>query len=111
MSDDTASPVWVVEWYACFLLSVSIPRRHERHDGGAYLDDFGNADPRERRIGEENEENIHQALMSLAIYPFTQRLGMSIDEVRALVAEARLDAANHALKAYFPLLVSCHLPY
>ena len=63
------------------------------------------ADPRERRIGEQNRENIQQALSNLAIYPFTRRLGMSIQEVRALVASARVDAANPALKAYFPLCV------
>ncbi|KAL6717206.1 hypothetical protein ACLMJK_005121 [Lecanora helva] len=62
-------------------------------------------DSRERRIGEENRDNIQQALSTLAIYPFTSRLGMSIQEVRALVASARVDAANPKLKAYFPLWV------
>ena len=60
-------------------------------------------DPRERRIGEENRHNVDQALSNLAIFPFTRRLGMSIQEVRALVASACVDAANPALKAYFPL--------
>jgi len=60
-------------------------------------------DPRERRIGEENRDNIQQALGNLVIFPFTQRLGMSIQDVRALVASARDDAANPELKPYFPL--------
>lgn len=60
-------------------------------------------DPKERRIGEENRDNVHQVLATLAIFPFTRRLGMSIQEVRGLVASACVDAANPALKAYFPL--------
>ena len=68
-----------------------------------FVDDSTSIDPKERRIGVENRENIHQALSTLAIFPFTQRLGMSIQEVRALVTSACTDAANPALKAYFPL--------
>ena len=60
-------------------------------------------DPKNRQIGEANLDNIHQALSTLAIFPFTSRLGMSIEAVRALVTSACVDAANPALKAYFPL--------
>ena len=60
-------------------------------------------DPKERRIGNAQQEIIRQALISLAIFPFTRRLGLTIDEVHALVAGACIDAANPDLKAYFPL--------
>lgn len=62
-------------------------------------------DPREHRIGAANRENVHHLLSNLAIHPFTERLGMSIDEVNALVDRARSEAANPALKPYFPLWV------
>lgn len=60
-------------------------------------------DAKERRIGNAKQENIRQALTNLAIFPFTRRLGLTIDEVHALVAGACIDAANPNLKAYFPL--------
>lgn len=60
-------------------------------------------DPKERRIGNAEQEQIRQALTSLAILPFTRRLGLTIEEVHALVAGACIDAANPELKAYFPL--------
>ena len=60
-------------------------------------------DPRQRLIGNVNKENIQQALRTLAIYPFTRFLGMTMEEVDSLVDRARADAANQDLKAYFPL--------
>lgn len=60
-------------------------------------------DPRQRQIGVANQEIVSQLLSTLAIYPFTNHLGMTIEEVDELVAEARDDAANLDLKAYFPL--------
>ena len=62
-------------------------------------------DPRERQIGEANRDNVHHLLSNLAVYPFTERLGMSIDDVNALVDRARREAANPQLKPYFPLWV------
>ncbi|KAA6414463.1 MAG: S-adenosyl-L-methionine-dependent methyltransferase [Lasallia pustulata] len=62
-------------------------------------------DPRERQIGEANRDNVHHLLSNLAVYPFTERLGMSIDDVNALVDRARREAANPQLKPYFPLYV------
>ncbi|KAK3176798.1 hypothetical protein OEA41_008123 [Lepraria neglecta] len=62
-------------------------------------------DPRSRRIGDANRDNIQQALSNLGIFPFTRRLGMAIEDVRALVARACVDAANPGLKAYFPIYV------
>ncbi len=60
-------------------------------------------DPRERSIGEENRTNISRLLGTLALYPFERRLGMSFEETQVLVAQARAEAANPNLKAYFPL--------
>ena len=60
-------------------------------------------DPRQRRIGNANKENVQQALSALALYPFTRRLGMTANAVNDLVDKARADAANPNLKAYFPL--------
>ncbi|KAL8855963.1 MAG: hypothetical protein Q9178_007413 [Gyalolechia marmorata] len=60
-------------------------------------------DARQRQIGQANRDNIQRLLSSFAIFPFTQRLGMPIDAVNDLVNRARADAANAALKPYFPL--------
>ncbi|KAH8592911.1 S-adenosyl-L-methionine-dependent methyltransferase [Bisporella sp. PMI_857] len=60
---------------------------------------------RDRDIGEANRENVQQMLSSLAIYPFAERLGMPIQDVHLLIAQARLEANDPALKAYFPLYV------
>ncbi|TVY17995.1 Secondary metabolism regulator laeA [Lachnellula arida] len=55
-------------------------------------------DPREREIGAANRENVQRFLSSMAIYPFTERLGMTIQDVHLLVAQARLEADNPAFK-------------
>ena len=68
-----------------------------------HADFLTSTDPRSRRIGDANRDNIQQALSNLAIFPFTRRLGMAIEDVRALVASACIDAANPGLKAYFPM--------
>ncbi len=60
-------------------------------------------DSRQQLIGNANKENIQQALRTLAIFPFTRRLGMTMEEADILVGRARTDAANTSLKAYFPL--------
>ncbi|KAL2109216.1 hypothetical protein VUR80DRAFT_2803 [Thermomyces stellatus] len=60
---------------------------------------------RERAIGRANRDNVQRLLSSMAIYPFTEFLGMSISEVQLLVAQARSEASNPAFKAYFPLYV------
>ncbi|KAI9741701.1 MAG: hypothetical protein M1834_000086 [Cirrosporium novae-zelandiae] len=61
------------------------------------------SDPRDRNIGEKNRENVHRLLSTVAVYPFTQRLGMSYDEFQVLIASARQEARDSSLKAYFPL--------
>ncbi|KAK3324272.1 S-adenosyl-L-methionine-dependent methyltransferase [Cercophora scortea] len=62
-------------------------------------------DPREREVGEANRANVHRLLSSIAVYPFTQALGMTLADVQLLVAQARNEADNPAFKAYFPVYV------
>lgn len=62
-------------------------------------------DAREKEVGTANRENMSHLLSSLAIYPFTERLGMSITEVQVLLAQARREAQTLELKAYFPVCV------
>ncbi|CAJ2513778.1 Uu.00g018970.m01.CDS01 [Anthostomella pinea] len=58
---------------------------------------------RELNIGTANQENVRMLLSSLTLYPFSHYLGMSITEFHVLVAQARAEASNPALKPYFPL--------
>ncbi|CAP70369.1 uncharacterized protein PODANS_3_4520, partial [Podospora anserina S mat+] len=62
-------------------------------------------DPRDRDIGVANRANAHRLLSSLAMYPFSQGLGMSNTDIQLLVAQARAEADNPAFKAYFPVYV------
>lgn len=62
-------------------------------------------DPRMREIGAMNRGNIQRLLSTLALYPLTQRLHMTREHFEVLVARARREADDHALKAYFPLCV------
>ncbi|KAK0643520.1 S-adenosyl-L-methionine-dependent methyltransferase [Cercophora newfieldiana] len=62
-------------------------------------------DPRDNAIGTANRANVHRLLSSLALYPFTQALGMTNNEVQLLVAQARAEADNPAYRAYFPVYV------
>ncbi|KAI4163323.1 MAG: hypothetical protein LQ342_003058 [Letrouitia transgressa] len=71
--------------------------------GGWRHTHFDNA--RKRRIGDANKENTRQLLRTLAVFPFTRRLGMSIADVDRLVDRARVEAASPGLKPYFPLYV------
>ena len=59
--------------------------------------------PRDQEIGHLNRENVSKLLYSLALYPFTERLGMSMQQMMVLIAHARREAADPSLKAYFPL--------
>ncbi|OTB19826.1 hypothetical protein K445DRAFT_52762, partial [Daldinia sp. EC12] len=54
--------------------------------------------PREFDIGVHNQENVRLLLGSLALYPFTELLNMTITEFHVLVAQARAEASNPALK-------------
>ncbi|KAI3402125.1 hypothetical protein diail_54 [Diaporthe ilicicola] len=62
-------------------------------------------DVREKEVGTANRENMSHLLSSLAIYPFTERLDMSITEVQVLLAQARREAQDPGFKAYFPVYV------
>ncbi|KAH8156500.1 hypothetical protein CIB48_g11743, partial [Xylaria polymorpha] len=62
-------------------------------DNGALADN-----QRDYDIGAANQENVRMLLSSVAIYPFTHYLSMSITEFHVLVAKARTEAANPALK-------------
>ena len=61
------------------------------------------ADARQQRIGRSNKDNVHQALRTLSLYPFTMLLGMNIEEFNDLIVRAREEAVDPRLKAYFPL--------
>jgi hypothetical protein len=67
--------------------------------------DWIEQDAREKEVGVANRENMSHLLSSLAIYPFTERLGMPITEVQVLLAQARRDGQDPSLKAYFPVCV------
>ncbi|KAK0751040.1 S-adenosyl-L-methionine-dependent methyltransferase, partial [Schizothecium vesticola] len=54
--------------------------------------------PRDNAIGAANRANVHRLLSSLAIFPFTQILGMSNTDVQLLVAQARNEADNPGFK-------------
>ncbi|KAF5673783.1 methyltransferase [Fusarium heterosporum] len=58
--------------------------------------------PREYEMGWSNSDNVSQLLYSLALYPFTQFLGMSLTDFQLLVAQARSEASNPAFKVYHP---------
>ena len=60
-------------------------------------------DSRQQRIGVANKDNIHQGLRTLALYPFTRRLGMTVEGFDDLIGRACMEAADPRLKAYFPL--------
>ncbi|PHH61094.1 hypothetical protein CDD81_805 [Ophiocordyceps australis] len=60
-------------------------------------------DARERSIGEANSQNVPLLLHSLALYPLTQLGSMPIDEFDKIVEQAKAEASNPSLKAYFPL--------
>ncbi|KAH8736012.1 S-adenosyl-L-methionine-dependent methyltransferase [Ilyonectria robusta] len=62
-------------------------------------------DPRDYNIGWANNENVNLMLYSLALYPFTQLLGMTLTDFQLLIAQARSEAGNPAFKAYFPIYV------
>ncbi|KAJ5407866.1 hypothetical protein N7509_001749 [Penicillium cosmopolitanum] len=66
------------------------------------LSAWGN-DQRTRDIGQANSGNIQKLLRSLALYPLTKRLHMSIENFDTLVEQAQEEAKDPSLKAYFPL--------
>ncbi|EPS28177.1 hypothetical protein PDE_03123 [Penicillium oxalicum 114-2] len=63
------------------------------------------SDPRMREIGRHTGECIDDLLFSLALYPLTRRLHMSAENFDKLVEQAREEAKDPSLKAYFPMYV------
>jgi hypothetical protein len=61
------------------------------------------ASQRDWNIGQANRDNASRLLASLALYPCTQRLGMGLNELLVLIAQARNEATYAGFKAYFPL--------
>ncbi|KAL0261718.1 hypothetical protein SLS55_003148 [Diplodia seriata] len=61
------------------------------------------ADPRLQWVGQQNLENVGAMLDSLAIWPFTTRMGWTKEQVTALTDRARSEAADPRLKLYIPL--------
>lgn len=62
-------------------------------------------DPAQRQIGIANRANVRSFLSSLARYPMMEFLDMSRANFELLVAQARSEADDPALKAYFPVYV------
>lgn len=98
----------MVKWYVDSFLTCSHSGdasqcSHHSDCRGHDADPWLPIDPKERRIGDAKQENIRQALTTLAIFPFTRYLGLSIEDVHTSVDGACIDAANPDLKAYFPL--------
>lgn len=56
-----------------------------------------------REIGMANRENVRRMFPALALYPFTQKLRMSLAEVQQLTSAAAREADMPRLKAYFPV--------
>lgn len=50
-----------------------------------------------------NLENFDRLLDSFGLWPFTQRLGMTAEQVTALNCRARGEARDPRVKAYLPL--------
>ncbi|KAF2091998.1 S-adenosyl-L-methionine-dependent methyltransferase [Saccharata proteae CBS 121410] len=62
-------------------------------------------DPKMQYVGQQNLRNIGTMLDSLAIWPFTERMGWTKEQVAALSEKAREEAADPRLKLYIPMLV------
>ncbi|XDG09632.1 hypothetical protein ABKA04_009247 [Annulohypoxylon sp. FPYF3050] len=74
------------------------PRRLGHWMRHAGFTDVEERNQRDFDIGVANQENIRLLLGSLALYPFTELLGMTITEFHVLVAQARAEASTPALK-------------
>ena len=64
-------------------------------------------DPTKASIGRDNVEMIGELLDSLAIWPFTERLGWTKAQVEALTNTARAEIKDETLKLYIPVQVAC----
>ncbi|CAG8958521.1 hypothetical protein HYFRA_00009836 [Hymenoscyphus fraxineus] len=62
-------------------------------------------DERNNEIGAAMSENVQRMLSSLAVYPFTAKLGMTPEYVQDLVEQARAEARNPGYKVTTPKLI------
>ncbi|KAI2624393.1 S-adenosyl-L-methionine-dependent methyltransferase [Hypoxylon sp. NC1633] len=84
--------------------SPEAPRRLGHWMRHAGFTDVEERNQRDFDIGAANQENVRLLLGSLALYPFTELLNMAITEFHVLVAQARAEASNAALKVRSPRL-------
>jgi len=63
-------------------------------------------DPVEKEIGRYNVLNFLEGMESYTLALFTRVLGMSAEQVRSLVDEAKKDVCNRKLRWYFDLYVT-----
>lgn len=64
---------------------------------------YHSLDPRERQIGESYGACYKDAIEGHYQIPFTDKLEMSIDEVRVMAARFRQELDNKSLKPYLGL--------
>jgi hypothetical protein len=60
-------------------------------------------DPNMATIGRENLDNVAELLDSQAIWPLTQRGGMTVEQFEELTRRARDEAGNLSYKLYIPV--------
>lgn len=60
-------------------------------------------DSREREIGERFSSCAKAALAGHMLVPFTEKLGMSVEDVNALVGRAQIEVDDIGLKPYLGL--------
>lgn len=63
-------------------------------------------DPVEKEIGRYNVLNFLEGMESYTLALFTRVLGMSAEQVRSLIDEAKKDVCNRKLRWYFDLYVT-----
>ncbi|KAF3171742.1 hypothetical protein TWF788_009646 [Orbilia oligospora] len=62
-------------------------------------------DERDRDIGNLNCSNAKDLINAMALWPFTERLEMSLEQFYVLIARARSEIDDLSLRPYFPLYV------
>lgn len=63
-------------------------------------------DEAEKEMGRLNLNNFDKMLDSLSTWAFRKRLGMTMEEVKALNDRARIEARNPRYKTYIPMTVA-----
>jgi hypothetical protein len=60
-------------------------------------------DPTRAAIGRDTVAMVAELLTSLAIWPFTERLGWTVAQVESLAEAARAEIQDASLKLYIPV--------